>query len=145
VTIAFGVACEDGVLLATDSMHVDWSTPWPTIDLDGSKFQRLSARLYYIASGYFCSSDPLLPMGCTDDRALEDLAPVMWETLKGRMVPAEQTHDGLERYAALLIAGGPLGKVPELMLTLPVWCPEALPAGRDWMIRRLRFGPLTST
>jgi hypothetical protein len=126
MTLAVGVRTPEGVLCATDSMRADWSTPWPTIDLDSSKFKQLGTRLYYIASGYFRSDAPLLPLG-TDNRSVEDLAPAMWENLRGRAVPAQGTHDGLQRYPALLIAGGPAGEAPELMLLRSDREPERVP------------------
>jgi len=97
-------------------MRADWSTPWPKVDLDGSKVGRVGERVRYLASGYFNSLDPLLPLGRTDDLTVEDLAPIMFRELCRRIVPMDQTHDGRERGADLLVAGGPVGMAPGLLV-----------------------------
>jgi hypothetical protein len=119
LTIALGIRTGEGILCCTDSMRVDWSTPRPTVELGGSKHERLCDRLYYLVSGYFSSGAPLLgdvDEGKLDHLAVDELAPLMWDEVVSRMVPAMGTHDGLQRPAALLVAGGPKGQMPGLTL-----------------------------
>lgn len=130
MTIALGIRTPEGVLCCTDSMRVDWSTPWPSVELGGSKHERLNDRLYYLVSGYFSSGAPLLgdvQEGKFDHLDVEELAPLMWSEVRSRMVPAMATHDGLERPAALLVAGGPRGHEPGLVLYRTNREPEVAP------------------
>lgn len=130
MTIALGIRTPEGVLACTDSMRVDWSNAWPDVMLGGSKHERLCDRLYYVVSGYFSRGEPLLgdvDAGKLDHLPVDELAPLMWQEVRSRMLPAMGTHDGLERPAALLVACGPKGQAPDLMLYRTNRDPEVAP------------------
>lgn len=121
MTIALGIRSREGVVVATDSMRVSWRGKWPTVMLDDSKHVRLCDRLYYLASGRFYyprGGEPLFPLvdEGLPDATVDQLAPFMWGEILARMIPAADSHDGLESPAALLVAGGPKGQAPGLML-----------------------------
>jgi len=113
VTIAFGVACEDGVLLATDSMtQLHRPNGWIDVDLFSRKFLRLGDRFAMVASG-------CLPAGYAPDPALEDLsidevASAVLGELQLLEVPAEKSPGGFHRPTDLLIGRA---HAPELLLT----------------------------
>ena len=66
MTIAFGVMCEDGVLLVTDSMaQRHRADGWIDVDLSSRKFTRLGERWAMVISG-------CLPSGYSPDPALAD-------------------------------------------------------------------------
>jgi hypothetical protein len=121
MTIALGIRTPEGVVVATDSMRVSWRGQWPTVMLDDSKHVRLCDRLYYLVSGRFYyprGGGPMFPLvdegvpGATVDH----LGPFMWNEVLARSIPAAENHDGLESPSALLVAGGPKGQPPGLML-----------------------------
>ncbi len=150
MTIALGICGPDYVLAVADSKSVDWSTSWPNVMLGGSKHERLCDRLYYLVSGYFSSGEPLLrdvQEGKFDHMAVDQLAPRMWAEVRSRMVPAMGTYDGLEWLAALLVAGGPKGHEPGLVLYRTNREPEVAPgdvvvsgAITEWAEAALRLG-----
>jgi hypothetical protein len=115
MTIALGIRTAEGVVCVTDSMRVDWAPAWPKVELDGSKFTRVSNRIYTVVSGFFQA-------GIDPDQDLEvdevDVAAaLMWPALLGiRRLSDPRVSEGREHPTHLLLAGGPAGADPRLML-----------------------------
>lgn len=136
MTIALAIQTSEGVVCVTDSMRADWSTPWPRVDLEGRKFTRFGERIYAIASGCFRA-------GIESEQAeVDDVDEVVggfWPVLLQLGLQPHETHDGRDYPVALLVAGGPRGRVPIVKLLRshcePQLGPGAVLAGgaiSDW-------------
>jgi hypothetical protein len=115
VTIALGVLVPgEGVVLATDSLRVDWRKAWPDVQLNGEKFAWLGGgRIASVASG--CFQGWAYPSGWIDNDQLvvKDVVRLAFSDLVAlsavdRAGKFSRTH--------LLMGGGPAGLSPTLAL-----------------------------
>jgi hypothetical protein len=115
VTIALGIRTAEGVVCATDSMRIDWAPAWPKVELDGSKFTRVSDHIRAIVSGFFRAG--IDPDQRLDVDQVDVAAALMWPALlELRMPPDPRVSHGRDHPAHLLVAGGPAGQDPRLVM-----------------------------
>ena len=112
MTIALALKCEDGVLLATDSMAQHHRPDgWIDVDLGSRKFTRLGERWAMVISG--CLPSGYSPDPALADEPIETIAEVVLGELLLLEYSAAEAPGGLRRHTDLLIAGG---LVPEAVL-----------------------------
>ena len=114
MTIAFGLTCEDGALLATDSLTQQHQpNGWILVDRTRRKFGELGGLIRYVASGCL---PPYEPDPSWATRRLEDVAEAMLGELIRLELPAEASPGGLWHPTHLMVAGGPPGEAPGVVL-----------------------------
>jgi hypothetical protein len=112
MTIAFGVACEDGALLVTDSMAQHHRAGgWIDADLSSRKFVRLGERWAMVVSG-LVTADYAPDVGLVDE-SIETLTEVILGELRLLEKSGASSPGGLRRHTDLLVGGG---LVPDVVL-----------------------------
>ncbi len=155
MTIAFGVACEDGVLIATDSLTCRNLNGLPLRVTFDRKLRTLGERMPFVASGMVPDGyepDPLWAALPLRDAAAAVFAELRW--LEAHTEPLRGAMAGLEFGVDVLVAGGPRGERPGLLLvsshpyaTTTEVGGEPIVAGAmgHWAAGAVTFGPAPRT